>query len=479
MGNPHSSIDNSKVSRVQARKDAQQARSQASQQPARSQASTQATPEKAPSARFQEVLNRAQARRDPPKARSQAPRQPARSQATPRTAPVKASTSQVRSQATSRTAPEKASTSQARSQATRQPARPQAATKATPERSPSARFQEVLNRAETRREARPQASTKATPVVAPRSRPVGESRTMESLASRERARARLQETKDGAFASRSRRPQAVARAHHSESKPAVPEGLPNGSFKLPSSAPSTLPSGGQLCSNTQRGAGAAHSSERLVSRSKAVSTPVADSSLPAGVYEKVMREGSHGPAYTLNKVSWKFRNGWENVFSPPDRPVVLNPELDGAETNTSNAPLFISPAPRYEEIGKTPVHPDCARPRRRPVAPLLPVPPSDPSVRCAERSETRLASAGSVANEGASEKMPGYTSKSRFFNLRHRLGPVPSGVPAHRSAVPRKPSLRTGPSMGNKPGVSFSDRVQQRTISRWVPQWPGIGGVAV
>ena len=510
-GTPHSSIDNSKVAtrlqelrdRRQAREDATRARSQALRQSARSQAPSRTAPKKASTS----------------PARSQAFRQPARSQATTRTVPDKASTPQVRSQAirqparsqaTTTAAPDKASTSQARPQASRfqearnrvqetrnriqarrdaQQARPQACTQATPEkastpqaRPQASRVQEARDRIQARRDAqqaRPQASTQATPVVASRFRPVGESRTMEILAKKERAHARLQETKDGVFASRSRRPQAVAKAHHSESKLAVPEVLPNGSAKLPSSASSTLPSGGQSCSNTQRGAGAAISSARLVSRSNRASTPVADSSLPAGVYEKVMREGSHGPAYTLNKVSWKFRNGWENVFSPPDRPVVLDPEPEGTETDTSNVPRFISPTPRYEEIGKTPVHPDCARPRRRPMAPPLPVPPSDQSVRWPERSETRLTSAGSVAKEGASEKMPGYSSKSRFFHLRHRLGPVPSGVPAHRSAAPRKSSLRTGPSMDNKPAVSFSDRVQKRTISRWVPQWPGVGGAAV
>ncbi|KAF7511352.1 hypothetical protein GJ744_004917 [Endocarpon pusillum] len=147
----------------------------------------------------------------------------------------------------------------------------------------------------------------------------------------------------------------------------------------------------------------------------------------------------------------------------------MDPEPEGTETHTSNIPLFISPARRHEEIGKTHVHPDCVRPRRRPMAPPLPVPGSDPSVHVPERSETRLTSAGSVAKEGASEKVPGYSKKSRFFHLRHRLGPVPSGEPAHRSAAPRKSSLRTGSSMDNKHAVGFSDRVQQRKISRWVP----------
>ncbi|ERF72915.1 hypothetical protein EPUS_08362 [Endocarpon pusillum Z07020] len=383
--------------------------------------------------RLQELRNRRQAREDATRARSQAP---------------------------SRMALEKASTTQVRSQAIRQPARSQATTTAAPDKASTSqarpqisRVQEALNRIQVRRDtqqARPQASTQAAPVVASRFRPVGESRTMEILAKKERAHARLQEAKNGVFASRLRRPQAVAKAHHSESKLVVPEVLPNKSAKLPSSASSTLPSGGQSCSNTQRGAGAANSSARLVSRSSRSSTRVADSSLPAGVYEKVLRKGSHGPAYTLNKVSWKCRNGWENVFSPPDRPVVIDPEPEGTETHTSNVALFISPAPRYEEIGKTSVHPDCARPRRRPMAPPLPVPPSDPSVRGPERSETRLTSAGSVAKEGPSEKRPGYSSKSRFFHLRHKLGPMPSGEPAHRSAAPRQSSLKTGPSMDNK-----------------------------
>ncbi|KAF7511351.1 hypothetical protein GJ744_004916 [Endocarpon pusillum] len=240
--------------------------------------------------RLQELRNRRQASEDATRARSQAPS---------RMAPEKASPSQVRSQAKPTVAPDKASISQARPQVSR--------------------VQEALKRIQARRDAqqaRPQASIKAAPVVASRFRPVGESRTMEILAKKERAHAPLQEAKDDIFASRLRGPQAVAKAHQSESKLVVPEVLPNESARPPSSASSTLPSGGQSCSNTQRGAGAANSSARLVSRSNRPSTIVTDSSLPSGVYEKVTREGSHGPAYTLNKVSWKFRNGWENVFSP-------------------------------------------------------------------------------------------------------------------------------------------------------------------
>ncbi len=414
----------------------------------------------------EDIRTRIQARKDAALARSQAIRQPARSQATTRAAPEKASTSQVRSQAirhparsqaTTRAAPEKASISQVRSQAIRQPARSQAAT------------------------------TRKAPVKGSRLR-LGESRAMECLLIRDRLEANVRGV-GAALASRSSKGQTVVRAHRPEHKPADPKGLPVRPANLPSSPSSTPPSGGQLISKTRRGAGVAATSSKVSApKAKSAHSPVDDSSLPAGVYEKVRREGSDGPAFTLKKVSWKFGGGWENVFSPPTGRVILSPEPEETEANLSHCPLWITPAPRYLEIGKTPVRADCARPRRRPMAPPMPAPPPESeSVYWPERSETRLTSAGSVATEATSVKVSGCSDRSRSLHLSHRLGSVVHHQPSHRSAAPARSALRTGSSrMATSRTVRFDDSVvQQRVVSRWIdplesyPDYRQICGVIV
>jgi hypothetical protein len=395
----------------------------------------------------EQVRQRAKDRREAAaRARTQATRQPARTQA-----PAKE-------------APPKASTYQARSQAIRQPARTQATTKEAPAKAsiPHARLQAF-------REARSQAPTM-------REIPW---RTMECLIHKDNASNRARQVQEGVFASRSRAG-AVAKARLPGQGQPNPEELPTRSPLLPSSGsssppsdvlpsgPSTLPSGGQLTSKTRRGAGVvAPASKAAEPKSRTATGPVDDSALSAGVYEKVRRQGSHGPAYTLKKVSWKFMGGWENVFSPPEGRVVLSPEPEEAEASTRPAPLRVTPAPRYSEIGKTPVRPECARPRRRPMAP--PAPASPPrSVHWPSRSETRLTSAGSVAKEGTSvgPRMLGLLARLESLQLSQKLGSANHQVPAHGSAG-LKSAFRTGPRKA-KAVVRFDDDIQVKVVSRWV-----------
>ena len=375
----------------------------------------------------------------------------------------------------------KEATSQARSQAFRQPARSQATTKAAPEQASTSQARSQAFRLP----ARSQASTKAAPEQASRSRPLYPTRTTEYPRLRDRALANARAV-NGAFASRSRKPVTVAKAHRPEYKPAGPRGLPVRPAKPSSSAPSTLPSGGQLTSKPRHGAGVAGTcAAALRPKAKTAPGPVEDSSLPAGVYEKVMREGSDGPAFTLRKLSWKFGNGYENIFSPPEGRVVLSPEPEEESgMNLDHVPLFITPVPRYLELGKTPVRPDCARPRRRRrhMAPSLPAPPPDQSVYWPDRSETRLTSAGSVAKKAAPEKVSGSSDRSRSLQLRHRLGSAGHREPAHKP-VPARSALRNGTGMAKKTRVRFDDTVRERIVSRWVtdvyPSYDSAAGAIV
>ena len=302
---------------------------------------------------------------------------------------------------------------------------------------------------------------------------------MECLVHKDKALDRVRQVQEGVFASRSRAG-AVAKARLPGQGQPNPEALPPRSPLLSSSAsltqpcgvlssrPSTLPSGGQLTSKTQRGAGVvAPSSEAAEPKSRTPTGPVDNSSLPAGVYEKVRREGSHGPAYTLKKVSWRFMGGWETVFSPPEGRVVLSPEPEEAETATRPGPIRITPAPRYSEIGKTPVRPECARPRRRPMAPPAPASPSR-SVHWPSRSETRLTSAGSVAKEGTSvgPRMLRLLERLQSLQLSQKLGSDDHQVPAHGPAG-LKSAFRTGPRKA-KAVVRFDDDIQVKVVSRWV-----------
>jgi hypothetical protein len=369
----------------------------------------------------------------------------------------------ARTQATTKEAPPKASTSQARTQASRKPARTQASNKTTSDKAsfPQTRSQVFLQAVRT------QTDPKEVRPPLPKFRPVSRTRTMECLVAKDRALDRARQVREGVFASRSRAG-IVAKARLPGQRQPVPEALPTRSTSpLPSGSPA-LPSGGQLTSKTRHGAGvAALSSKASEPRSKPASGPVDNSSLPAGVYEKIRREGSHGPAFTLKKVSWKFQGGWENVFSPPEGRVVLSPEPEVAETNNMPAPVWITPAPRYSAIGKTPVRPDCARPRRRHMAPPMPASPPR-SVHWPSRSETRFTCARSVAKEEASEghQMSGLLGRLQSLQLSHKLGSVDHRVPAHGSAA-LKSAFRTG-SRKAKAVVRFADNNRVRTVSRWV-----------
>lgn len=150
--------------------------------------------------------------------------------------------------------------------------------------------------------------------------------------------------------------------------------------------------------------------------------------------------------------------------------------------NADHVPLWITPAPRYSQLGKTPVRPDCARPRRRPMATPLPVPPSSESVYWPERSETRLTSAGSVVTEATSAKVSGSLDRSRSLHLRHRSSSVDCRVPSHRSAAPARSTLRTGSTRMAKKGlVRFADKAEVKVVSRWMkdpyPDYRQISGV--
>jgi hypothetical protein len=400
------------------------------------------------SAGLQELQARSQARMDALLARRQDLRQPARTQATSSVAPVKAPipplirsqvSRQARTQATTKVAPVKATNLPARSQVSRQAVRPQTV------------------------------PTRMVPEKASRLDPVGSSRTVDRAHIRERVEANPRGLRD-AFATRSScKARSVAKpAVPPEDKPHVPRARPLRSEISSSSASSALPSGGQSALKSRRRASvAAPVPEVSVPKVQSATSPVDDSPLPAGVYEKVMRTGSTGPAYTLKKVSWKFGNGYENTFSPPRQAVVLTPE-PVVEVPRSQCHVPITPAPRYQDIGKTPVNLDCARPRRRPMAPPLPVDPTTESVHWPERSETRLG-AGPVAEKVASgSQMPGPSDRSRSPQLRHSMGSVAHRGPAHRFAVPGRPTLRTGPRMAKKTVVRFDDNVQVKEISRWM-----------
>lgn len=153
-------------------------------------------------------------------------------------------------------------------------------------------------------------------------------------------------------------------------------------------------------------------------------------------------------------------------------------------------PLRISPAPRYVEPGKTPVHPDSARPSRRPVAPPKPASPpqadqpfdwleyveelclkgtasdakADQSFDWFDFAEEMSAeSTGSVAKEAASncpqgKKVPGSSDRSRSLRLLDSTGSVGRHEPAHRSAAPTRSALSNGSSrMAKRLTVRFDD----------------------
>lgn len=385
---------------------------------------------KAAASRLQDIRTRIQARNQATAsllARSQASRLPARSQA-----PTMA-------------APEKLSTFQARSQASRIPVRSQAATRKVPEK-------------------------------VSRLLPLAESKAFTCALAREQAIARVRESKVG-FASAASRPKTVAKHLGSRPERAAPEALAIRPARLPSSKSSTLPSGGQLSLKTRLDGGvAAACSAVVVPKSKTKHTAPGDvSSLPAGVFEKIRREGSDGPAFTLKQVSWKFANRYENIFSPPRTRVIVSPEPE-KEVGVNRTPRRLSRTPHYERLYTTPRNEDCARPRRRPMAPPMPVSPPDQSVRWPETSETRLTSAGSVADEAASEcsqgiKVSGSSDRSRSLHLSHRLGSAGHRVPAHRSAAPAGSALRTGSSrMAKQRVVRFDDNVRERIVSRWMTE---------
>lgn len=374
--------------------------------------------------RRQETHTRIQARTSASSsARTQASRQPARTQASTRAAPTKASTSSVRTQAT----------------------------------QPGARFQAT--------EPRRTVGTKPSRLI-----PECEPKAFAILLHRDRIETEQREAKrNGGFLKKRLPPRSDARSTGSGDRRQRPAGPPP-------SAPSTLPSGGQSSVKVRRGGSVATASSAVsVPKTKTEPTaPVDTSSLPAGVYEKVRREGSDGPAYTLKKVSWRFMGGYENIFSPPQTRVVITPEPE-VEVEVNRPSTYFSKAPSYERLYTTPRRQDCARPRRRlNVAPLLPVPPPDQSVSWQERSETRLTSAGSVATEATSEgpqglKVSGSSVRPQSLQLCHSLGSVGHAEPAHRSAAPARSALRNGSSrMAKKHVVRFDDNVRERIVSRWV-----------
>jgi hypothetical protein len=348
---------------------------------------------------------------------------------------------QARPQALNKAAPEKASTSQVRSQALRQPARPQAATRTVPEKA-----------------------SKVGPLAGSGPRARANKTSMCAKVS----------GGDIALASAAPKPKAVAKHISPSPKPAERLTRPNRAAKLPSSAPSTLPSGEQLSTKTRRGAGvvAAAPAAAEPKGKSAQPSPVDDSSLPAGVYEKVRREGSDGPAYNLKRVSWKFTGGYENIFSPPQGRVIISPEPE-EEVGVNRTALRVSRTPRYERLYTTPRYKECARPRCRPMAPSMPVPPPDQSACWPERSETRLTSAGPVAKKAApsERKVSGSSDRSRSLHLRHRSESDDRRKPAHRSAAPARSALRTGSKrMAKQHVVRFDDNVRERIVRRWMTE---------
>jgi hypothetical protein len=325
---------------------------------------------------------------------------------------TQASRTTTRTQVNNKPAPAKVSYLQARSQASRQTARPQATTTRTvPEK----------------------ASTK-----------VGPSTDASKSTARVQMKARHVAKADGGvvLASEASKPKTVVRHTQPQPKPVKPEPLPVRTERLPSSKSSALPSGGLAYKKIRRGvdvAAAAPAVSVPKGRTEHVA-PVDDSTLPAGVYVKVRREGSDGPAFTLRKVdSAKYKGEWTRYFSPLRSALVLSPEPEETEVGP---PLWSSLAPTYSKLGTTPLAQDLVRPRKRgrPIArPLRASPPDDRTIYWPSRLESRPQGAGSVANGGPDDcsqgKRESSWEKSSKAYLRQWSGYVDPQEEANRKAA--------------------------------------------